>query len=126
MAYQKYMQYTPDILVIEGRGSGLSLIQELRERGLMVSSYTPSRGEDKFVRVNAVTDMFRSGIIWAPDTAWAAEVIEEFADFPGAHDDLLDSSTQALIKFRQGGLIRLATDFYDDEDFQEIDASGYY
>jgi predicted phage terminase large subunit-like protein len=126
MAYQKYMQYTPDTLVIETRAAGWPLIHELRERGLLVSDYTPSRGEDKFVRVNAVTDMFASGIIWAPDTAWAAEVKEEFADFPGDHDDLLDSSTQALIKFRQGGLIRLATDFYDEDDFQEIDASGYY
>jgi len=127
MAYEKYMQYTPDMLVIETRAAGWPLIHELRERGLLVTDYTPSAGEDKFVRVNAVTDMFRSGIVWAPPTQFAEQVKEEFADFPGEHDDLLDSSTQALIKFRRGGLIRLQTDFYDDDDdFQPIDASGYY
>lgn len=116
MALQKYEQYTPDSLVIEGRASGMPLIQELRSMGLIVSDYTPSRGEDKTVRVHAVADIFSSGLVWYPDTAWAEEVIEEFSDFPtGESDDLLDSSTQALIRFRQGGFIPLPSD-YDDED----------
>jgi predicted phage terminase large subunit-like protein len=127
MAFKKYTQYDPDMLVIETRASGWPLIFELRERGILVSDYTPSRGEDKYVRINAVSDMFASGIVWYPtDMQFAAEVIDEFADFPGEHDDLVDSTTQALIKFRQGGLIRLASDFMDDDDFHPVDASGYY
>ena len=127
-AWEKYEQYNPDSLVIESRAAGWPLIYELRERGILVTDYTPSAGEDKTVRVNAVSDMFSSGIVWAPDTLFAEDVIEEFADFPqGETDDLLDSSTQALIKFRRGGLVQLSTDYAgDDEYFEPVDASGYY
>jgi phage terminase large subunit-like protein len=83
--------------------------------GVMVSDYTPVRGNDKFVRINSVTDLFRSGRVWAPETKWAEEVIEEMARFPNAeHDDLVDSTVQALIRFRQGGFLRLDSDEEDD------------
>lgn len=126
-AWEKYQLYNPDSLVIETRAAGWPLIYELRERGILVSDYTPSRGEDKTVRVNATSDIFRSGLVWAPDTPWAEEVIEEFADFPsGENDDLLDSSTQALIRFRQGGFIPLPTDYIDgDNDYEPINAAYY-
>jgi phage terminase large subunit-like protein len=61
--------------------------------------------------VNSVADLFRSGIVWAPDRRWAQEVIEECNDFPsGANDDQVDSTTMALMRFRQGGFIRLPND----------------
>ena len=79
--------------------------------GIAVSEYTPVRGNDKFVRLNSVTDLFKSGKVWAPDMRWAHEVIEQMAAFPNAaHDDLVDSSTQALIRFRQGGFLSLDSD----------------
>ena len=85
--------------------------------GIPVSEYTPSRGNDKISRVNAVSDLFASGIVWCPETRFAEEVIEEFASFPaGEHDDLVDSSTQALLRFRQGGFLRLGSD-EDEEPF---------
>ena len=84
--------------------------------GIPVSDFTPSRGNDKIARVNAVSDLFASGIVWAPKKNWAEEVIEEFAAFPvGTHDDLVDSSTQALLRFRQGGFLRVASDYEDKE-----------
>jgi phage terminase large subunit-like protein len=59
--------------------------------------------------------MFASGKVWAPRKRWAEEVIEELAAFPNSdHDDLVDSSTQALIRFRKGGFIRLQTDEEDE------------
>ena len=123
------MQYNPDSLVIETRAAGWPLIYELRERGVLnISEYTPSRGEDKMVRINAVSDIFSSGVVWAPDTHWADEVIEEFASFPaGENDDYVDSATQALMRFRQGGFLRLQSDHYQDEaNFKPVDASNYY
>ena len=79
--------------------------------GIPVAEYTPSRGRDKIARVNAVSDLFSSGNVWAPKKRWAEEVIEQFASFPtGDHDDLVDSSTQALLRFRQGGFISLKSD----------------
>jgi phage terminase large subunit-like protein len=67
------------------------------------------------VRINSVADLFASGKVWAPETRWADEVMEEMAAFPNSdHDDLVDSSTQALIRFRKGGFIRLESDEQDE------------
>lgn len=106
-----YDEWQPDACIIEAKAAGAPLVFELRAMGLLVSEYTPSRGNDKFVRLNSVTDLFRSGKVWAPETRWASEVKEQMAAFPnGEHDDLVDSSTQALIRFRQGGFLRLESD----------------
>ena len=94
----------------------MPLIFELRQMGIPVSEYTPSRGNDKVARVNAVADLFASGVVWAPERRFSEEVIEEFAAFPsGEHDDLVDASTQALLRFRQGGFVPLYSDEEDEE-----------
>ena len=96
--------------------------------GIPVSEFTPGKGQDKISRVNSVAPLFESGIVWAPDVRWAHEVIEECNDFPsGTHDDLVDSTTLALMRFRQGGFIRLP----DDEpvpvkQFKSRRKLGYY
>jgi predicted phage terminase large subunit-like protein len=83
--------------------------------GIPVSEYTPSRGNDKIARVNSVSDIFASGKVWRPQTRFAEEVVEEFASFPaGEHDDLVDSSVMALMRFRRGGFVPLKTDFEDE------------
>lgn len=115
-AKQLYQKYTPDQVIIERRASGAPLLFELRSMGIPVSAFMPTRGNDKIVRVNAVTDIFASGFVWAPPTAWAREVMEECAAFPaGKDDDFVDSTTQALLRFRQGGYIGTSGDDYDDE-----------
>ena len=114
-ALRFYKEYNPDACIIEKKAAGTPLLYELRSMGIPLSEYTPVRGQDKIARVNAVSDLFQSGIVWAPPTRWAEEVVEEFASFPsGEHDDLVDSSTQALLRFRQGGFIRLASDEEDE------------
>lgn len=115
-AMEWYTDRAPDAFIIEAKASGLPLIQELRRMGIPVQDFTPTRGNDKIVRVNAITDLFASSVVWRPDTRWAEEVVEEFAAFPaGDHDDYVDSSTQALLRFRQGGFIQLASDAEDEE-----------
>lgn len=114
-AFRMYKEWEPDSCVIEAKAAGAPLIFELRQMGIIVSEYTPSRGNDKFVRLNSVTDLFRSGKVWAPDKRWAYELIDEMASFPNAeHDDLTDSATQGLIRFRQGGFLRLESDEADE------------
>jgi predicted phage terminase large subunit-like protein len=114
-AKEMYDEWEPDSCIIEAKAAGAPLIQELRRIGVYVQDYTPSRGNDKFVRLNSVTDLFSSGKVWAPETRWADEVIEELARFPNAeHDDLVDSSVQALMRFRQGGFLRLDSDEKDE------------
>ena len=111
-AYEEYKYWKPDACIVESKAAGTPLIFELRRMGVLVSEYSPSRGNDKVARVNSVSDLFSSGVVWAPRTRFSEEVIEQFAGFPGAaaHDDLVDSSTQALIRFRQGGFISLRSD----------------
>ena len=115
-AYEMYKEYEPDAFIVEAKAAGSPLIFELRRMGIPVAEYTPSRGKDKVARVNAVSDLFFSGHVYAPKTRWAEEVMEQFASFPlGDHDDLVDSSTQALIRFRQGGFISMHSDYPMDE-----------
>lgn len=115
VAYQHYMEWEPDAFVVEAKAAGSPLIYELRQRGIPVQEFTPTRGNDKIARINSVSDLFASGKVWAPPTRWAEEVIEEMAAFPNSeHDDLVDSSTQALIRFRKGGFLRLDTDEKDE------------
>ena len=110
-AYEMYKEYKPDAFIVEAKAAGTPLIFELRRMGIPVSEYVPSRGRDKIARVNAVSDLFSSGHVWAPKKRWAEMVIEEFAAFPtGDYDDLVDSSTQALLRFRQGGFISIESD----------------
>jgi len=124
-AFDFYQHWQPDAFVVEAKAAGTPLIFELRAMGIPVAEYTPSRGNDKIARVNAVADLFASGIVWCPETRWAEEVIEEFASFPaGEHDDLVDSSTQALLRFRQGGFLRLGTD--EDEEPMYKRTANYY
>jgi len=71
--------------------------------------------------------MFASGLIWAPDTRWAREVIEEVAAFPvGENDDYVDTTTQALLRVRQGGFIRIDTDEPDEPRFFKRRMAAYY
>jgi predicted phage terminase large subunit-like protein len=93
--------------------------------GIPVQEFVPSRGNDKIARVNAVSDLFSSGVVWCPETRWALELMDEVADFPnGEHDDLVDSMSQALLRYRQGGFIRLPTDYYEEQKPRR--AKSYY
>jgi predicted phage terminase large subunit-like protein len=115
-ALKHYKEWKPDAFIVEKKAAGAPLIQELRMIGIPVQEFTPSRGNDKMVRLNAVADLFTSGKVWAPDTRWAKEVIEEIASFPvGEHDDFVDTCTQALLRYRQGGFISLDSDEKDDD-----------
>ena len=125
-ALKHYKEWEPDAFIVEKKAAGGPLIQELRAMGIPVQEFTPSRGNDKMVRVNAIADLFTSGIIWAPDTRWAREVIEEVAAFPvGENDDYVDTTSQALLRFRQGGFISLDSDEKDDKIYRGRVAAYY-
>ena len=111
MVIEQYKEWQPDAFMVEKKSNGSVLYQEFRRMGIPVGEFTPGKGQDKIARVNAVSALFQGGVVYAPDRRWAKEVIEECNDFPsGANDDLVDSTTLALLRFRQGGFIRLDTD----------------
>ena len=114
IALEQYKYWEPETIIIEAKASGMPLIQELRQVGIPVVAYTPSRGNDKLTRVNSVSPIFESGQVWAPDKKFSEEMIEECAAFPyGENDDLVDSMTQAMMRYRQGNFISLKDDYED-------------
>jgi predicted phage terminase large subunit-like protein len=127
-AVEEWKEWQPDSVIIEKKASGAPLIYEMRAMGIPVQEFTPSRGNDKISRLNAVSDLFASGRVWAPATHWAEEVIEEVASFPGGeHDDYVDSTSLALMRFRQGGYITTNLDEPDDiKYFKSRRHQGYY
>ena len=116
LVLEEYKEWSPDSFMVEKKSNGAALYQELRRMGVPVGEFTPGKGQDKIARVNAVSDLFAGGVVWAPDHRWAKDVIEECNDFPsGTNDDLVDSTTLALLRFRQGGFIRLPNDEPEDD-----------
>jgi predicted phage terminase large subunit-like protein len=127
VAYEQYMDWEPDSLIVEAKAAGAPLVFELRAMGIPVQEYTPSKGNDKIARLNSVADLFASGRVWVPNRRWAEELVEEVASFPsGEHDDLVDSMSQALMRFRRGGFIRLASDYEDEPKNFRRRAAAYY
>ena len=125
-ALDQYNFWEPETVIIEAKATGTPLTHELRQLGIPVVNFTPSRGNDKLTRVHSVSPLFESGLIWAPDERWADEVIEECAAFPnGDHDDLVDSTTQALMRYRQGNFVQLPSDDWVDTDRSPAPRSYY-
>ena len=119
LALQEWKDWEPDSFIVEKKSAGTQLYQELRRMGIPVSEFTPHRGTgDKMARLNSVADIVKSGLVWVPQTRWAEEVVEEIAGFPFmSHDDLVDSTVMALMRFRSGGFIRLASDEKDEPHY---------
>ena len=114
VAIAEYKYWQPDNVLIEAKATGTTLQQELRRVGIPVTMYSPGgrrTGQDKVSRANSIAPIFESGMVWAPDTQWAEELIEECAAFPnGDHDDQVDSTIQAMMRFRSGNFISLDSD----------------
>ena len=118
VALDAYKYWEPETIVIEQKASGEPLTQEFRRMGIPVVPFTPSKGNDKHTRVNACAPLFESGQMWYPHgEKFAEDVIDECAAFPhGQYDDYVDSTTQAVLRYRQGHFIELYSDHVDNED----------
>ena len=127
-AMDKYKYWEPDAMIVEAKASGQPLIFELRTMGIPVQEFVPSKGNDKIARLNAVADIFAGGRVWVPNTSWAEELVEEVASFPsGEHDDLVDSMSQAILRFRRGGFLQLDSDEKEDiRYFKSKRSAGFY
>jgi len=127
MVLEEYKEWEPDAFIVEKKSNGSALYQEFRRMGVPIGEFTPGKGQDKIARVNAVSALFQGGVVFAPDRRWAREVIEECNDFPsGTNDDLVDSTTLALMRFRQGGFIRLPSDEPEEERYFRSKKAAFY
>ena len=98
---KSYDKFKPDVVVIEKKASGQSLIQDLQRAGLPVREFMPDR--DKISRANAITPILASGRLWVPRRLWGEELIHEALQFPlGGNDDQVDAMSQAVLFMREG------------------------
>jgi predicted phage terminase large subunit-like protein len=117
-----------DLILMEDKSAGISLIQELQGSGVPVQGYNPGRA-DKVQRLNIVAPLVAKGKVWIPeDTAqkgefasWAKRFLRQVCSFPeaGGHDDYVDSLSQALRVLRDSGWIQL--DFLPARDYDYAD-----
>jgi predicted phage terminase large subunit-like protein len=129
LAIREYHEWEPEAFIVEKKSNGTPLYQELRRMGIPVQEFTPHRGTgDKVARLSAVADIIRSGMVWYPEgRRWAEEVIEQCVAFPfGSHDDMVDCTSMALARFRQGGLISLSSDLRDPDALNRPRRAAYY
>jgi predicted phage terminase large subunit-like protein len=97
VAITEAVRHSPDLVLIEDKASGQSLMQDLqRESNLPLKAISVDR--DKIARAHAVTSLIEGGRVYVPEWAqWIDDYLAEMAAFPkGAHDDDVDSTTQAL------------------------------
>ena len=127
IAMDQYKYWEPETVIIEAKATGEPLMQEFRRMGIPVIPFVPSRGKDKHSRVNATAPVFEGGQIYYPEgEKYAEEVIEECAAFPhGANDDYVDSTTQAVLRYRQGNFIDMLSD-YEEESYNIPKEHKYY
>ena len=130
VALEEYKYWNPDNVLIEAKATGVTLQQELRRLGIPVTMYTPGgrrSGTDKISRANSVAPILEAGMCWVPDADWSEELVEECAAFPnGDNDDIVDSTTQALMRFRQGNFIALRSDWKEEPRERRVSQLEYY
>ena len=115
-ALRLFEYWKPDTVIIEAKASGIPLVQELRRVGIPVNTFSPGKGQDKIARLNSVSPIFQDGRVWIPENRWGEELMEEVTDFPnGENDDLVDATTLALARFREGGFLQLTSDYFEEE-----------
>ena len=125
-ALRLYEYWSPDTVIIEAKASGIPLVQELRRVGIPVNTFSPGKGQDKIARLNSVSPIFQDGRVWVPDNRFGEELMEEVSDFPsGENDDLVDATTLALARFREGGFLQLTSDYFEEEEYYDRERVYY-
>ena len=119
-----------DLLLVEDKAAGISLIQDLQRAGLPVRGYNPGRA-DKSQRLSIVANIIKAGRVWVPESSvrkgyvrdWAEGMVSQICSFPNtAHDEYVDCISQALRFLRDAGWISIdfPKEWVDEDDY--IDA----
>ena len=123
-----FERHKVDVILIEKKASGQSLIQELRRMGLPVMEYCPDK--DKISRVHAVAPSFAQERVWFTVTEDTDKMKRQLLEFPfSRHDDLVDTCSQAILYMRDGFYLRNPDDWEDDEEdtrYYKPKGSGSY
>ena len=121
-----------DLILVEDKSAGISLIQDLQRAHLPVRAYNPGRA-DKMQRLNIVSNIIARGRVWIPESSirkgfvrdWAEGFVSQICSFPEAtHDDFVDACTQALRYLRDAGWLEIDAPPRDDYDEEDLIDSG--
>ena len=125
-----------DLILVEDKAAGISLIQDLQRAHLPVRAYNPGRA-DKIQRLSIVSNIIASKRVWIPESTtrrgyvrdWAEGFVSQICSFPDStHDDFVDACTQALRYLRDAGFLNIDPDIsndYDDYDFKKPRTNPY-
>jgi predicted phage terminase large subunit-like protein len=120
--------YPTAVFLIEDKGSGTSLIQDLRSEDKAPIAVDPEG--DKVTRLAAVSPQFESGAVWFPKTApWLSSFKAELLGFPNVkYDDQVDSTSQALlwIKRHRQNEIRFVEPIIFSRRRESFDIPSYF
>ncbi len=115
----------PDLILVEDKAAGISLVQELRQMHLPVRPWNPGNA-DKMTRLQITASIFTTGRVWLPESSvkqgyvkdWAEGFLSQLCSFPDSqHDDYVDSTTQAIRLLKDMGFLDINPEpRYDDED----------
>jgi predicted phage terminase large subunit-like protein len=117
-----------DTILVEQKASGQSILQDLRQANIPARAYNPGKA-DKMVRAHAVAPLIDAEIVYIPEStknpgqfvSWAQPLLKEIEVFPnGAHDDTVDTMTQALIYLKDSGWIA-SGEYEEDEEAEYAD-----
>lgn len=104
-----------DVIIIEDKGSGISLRQELQRAGLPVRPYNPGRA-DKLQRLHAISHILAHKLVYLPESqhkpkqfiSWSQQLIDQLTQFPlVTHDDLVDAFSQAMLYLSDSGWLTI-------------------
>jgi phage terminase large subunit-like protein len=121
-----------DLLLVEDKAAGISLIQDLQRAHLPVIGYNPGRA-DKTQRLSIVANIIKAGRVWVPEHSkkkgyvrdWAEGMVSQICSFPEtAHDEFVDCISQGLRYLRDSGWISIdipPREDYDDDDIFDAD-----
>jgi len=92
---QLVQQYSINMIYIESKASGLSIMQQLQRDGLNVAALNP-KTKDKIARMNAVAPTIEGGHLWFIVDNWNEMVLQELAGFPFGKDDICDTVVYSI------------------------------
>jgi len=119
----------PDLILVEDKAAGISLIQELRQAHLPVRAYNPGRA-DKMQRLQITASIFTTGRVWLPESSvrkgyvkdWCEGFLSQLCSFPDStHDDYVDSTTQAIRLLKDMGWLDINPEPRDNDDDEYLE-----
>jgi len=117
-----------DVILVEDKSAGISLIQDLQQAHLPVIAYNPGRA-DKVQRLSIVSNIIKAGRVWVPESSvrkgyvkdWAEGMVSQICSFPETvHDEFVDCISQGLRYLRDAGWISIDFSRRDEIDEEDI------